>query len=35
MGSLLFGMFIVSRISPYVSSFFVQTPNIPEEDHDH
>ncbi len=35
MGSLLVGMFIVSRISPYVSSFFVQTPNIPEEDHDH
>lgn len=32
MGSLLLGMLVVSRISPYVSSFFVQTPIVEEHD---
>jgi hypothetical protein len=33
--SLLVGMFVVSRISPYLSSWFVQTPAIPEEPDEH
>jgi hypothetical protein len=32
MGSLVLGMIVVSRISPYVSSLFIQTPIQPEED---
>jgi hypothetical protein len=34
MGSLLVGMAVVSRITPWMSSFFVQTPTIDEE-HEH
>ncbi len=34
MGSLILGMCVVSRISPYLSSLFVQTPYVPQEDID-